>query len=75
MVPIRLGGSGSEFTVRRPPGAAARVHMKGWGSAVVLDDQMASGEARLQSPNYEGATRRYDLEVTGTGSMITVSAG
>jgi hypothetical protein len=75
VVPIRLGGSGSEFTVRRPPGVAARVHLKGWGSGVVFDDQTASGDARLQSPNYEGAARRYDIEVTGTGSMIAVAAG
>jgi hypothetical protein len=70
---IRSGGS--EFTARRAPGVAARVHLKGWGSGVVFDDQTASGDARLQSPNYEGAARRYDIEVTGTGSMINVAAG
>jgi DNA-binding MarR family transcriptional regulator len=78
VVPIRLGGSGSEFTVRRPLGVAARVHLKGWGSGVVFDDQTVSGmssDVRLQSPNYESAARRYDLEVSGTGSMITVTAG
>ena len=75
VVPIRLGGSGSQFTVQRPPGVAARVHLTGWGSGVVFDDQTASGNTRLQSPNYEGAARRYDLEVSGTGSMITVAAG
>ena len=68
VVPIRLGGSGSEFTIRRPPGIAARVHLKGWGSGVVFDNQTASGDARLQSPNYEGAARHYDLEVTGSGA-------
>ncbi len=75
MVPIRLDGNGSEFTIRRPPGVAARVHLTGWGSGVVFDDQTASGEARWQSPNYDGAAQRYDLEVSGTGSMITVTAG
>lgn len=78
VVPIRLGGSGSEFTIRRPLGVAARVRLKGWGSGVFFDDQTVSGtgsDVRLQSPNYEGATRRYDLEASGTGSMITVTAG
>ena len=78
VVPIRLDGSGSEFTVRRPPGVAARVHLKGWGSGVVFDDQTVSGmssDTRLQSPNYEGAARRYDIETSGSGSMITVAAG
>lgn len=79
VVSIQLGGSGSEFTIRRPPGVAARVvHRKGWGSGVVFDDQTVTGmssDMRLQSPNYEGATRRYDFEVSGSGSMITVAAG
>jgi DNA-binding MarR family transcriptional regulator len=79
LVPIRLGGSGSEFTVRRPEGVAARVQLKGWGSGVVFDGQtvtgMSSSDVRLQSPNYEGAARRYDIETSGSGSMITVAAG
>jgi hypothetical protein len=78
VVPIRLGGSGTEFTVRRPPGVAARVQLKGWGSGVVFDDQTVSGmssDGRLQSPNYEGAALRYDIETSGSGSMITITTG
>jgi hypothetical protein len=78
VVLIRLGGSGSQFNVRRPPGVAARVQRKGWGSGVVFDDQMVSGmssDGRLQSPNYEGATLRYDIETSGSGSMITITTG
>jgi DNA-binding MarR family transcriptional regulator len=77
VVPIRLSGSGSEFNVRRPPGVAARVHLKGLGSGVVFDDHRVSGMSSdvLQSANYEGAARRYDLEVSGIGSMVTVAAG
>ena len=77
VVPIRLGGSGSEYTVRRPPSAAARVHLKGWGSGVVFDDQTVSGmssDGRMQSPNYEGAALRYDIETSGSGSMITITS-
>jgi DNA-binding transcriptional ArsR family regulator len=78
VVPIWLGGGGSEFTVRRPLGVAARVQMKGWGSGVVFDDQMVSersSDGRLQSPNYEGAALRYDIETSGSGSMITITTG
>jgi DNA-binding MarR family transcriptional regulator len=78
VVPIRLAGSGSEFTIRRSPGVAARVHLKGWGSGVVFDGQMDTGMSSSdvrQSPNYEGAARRYDIEMSGGGSMITVAAG
>jgi len=73
VVPIQLGGSGSEFTVRRPPGVAARVQHKGWGSGVVFDDQTVSG--MLQSPNYEGAALRYDIETSGSGSGFTITTG
>ena len=79
VVPIHLGGSGSEFTVRRPSGVAARVQLKGWGSGVVFDGQtvtgMSSSDGRLQSSNYEGAARRYDIEMSGSGSMFTVATG
>lgn len=78
VVPIRLGGGGSELIVRRPPGVAARVQTKGWGSGVVFDDQTVSGmssDGRLQSPNYEGAALRYDIETSGSGSMITITTG
>jgi len=78
VVPIRLGGSGSEFTVRRPAGVAARVQLKGWGSGVFFDDQTVSersSDMRLQSPNYEGAALCYDIEMSGSGSMITVATG
>lgn len=79
VVPIQLGGSGSEFTVRRPAGVAARVQLKGWGSGVVFDGQTVAGtsssDVRLQSSNYEGADRRYDIEMSGSGSMFTVAAG
>jgi hypothetical protein len=76
VVPIRLAGGGSEFTVRRPSGAAARLQPEGWGSVVVFDDQTVgewSGDLRLQSPNYEGASLRYDIETSGSGSMIKIT--
>jgi hypothetical protein len=35
---------------------------------------MSSSDVQ-QTPNYEGAARRYDIEMSGSGSMITVAAG
>ncbi len=55
VVPIRISGGTSEITVRRPANVAARVHLKGWVSEFVFDNQTLSGEGndvRLQSPNY-----------------------
>jgi hypothetical protein len=28
-----------------------------------------------QSPNYEGAATRYDIETSGSGSMTTITTG
>ncbi len=55
-----------------------RLHMKGWGAGVVFDGQTAGGmssDVRLQSPDYDSTGQRYDIEASGTGSMITVTAG
>jgi hypothetical protein len=51
---------------------------KGWGSGVVFDDHMVSGMSsvgRLRSRNYEGAAARYDIETSGSGSMMTITTG
>lgn len=78
VVPISLSGGGSEFTFRRPAGVAARIQKKGWGSGVFFDDQTVSegsSDMGLQSPNYEGAAHRYDIETSGSGSMFTITTG
>lgn len=78
MVPIRLGGFGSEFNIRRPEGVAVRVQSNGWGSGVVFDNQpmsKASSAMPTQSPDYESADVGYDIETTGSGSMITITTG
>ena len=66
------------ITVRRPAGVAARVHLKGWASALVFDDQTFSGvgnDVRLQSPGYDATAPCYDIEVTGAASMVTITSG
>ena len=77
VVPIRISGGASDVTVRRPAGVAARVHLKGWASALIFDDQTYGGmgnDVRLQSPGYDGTAPRYDVEVTGAASMVTITA-
>ncbi|MEO7001369.1 MAG: MarR family transcriptional regulator [Ktedonobacterales bacterium] len=78
VVPIGLTGGASEILVRRPAGSAARVHLKGWVSTLVFDDQMFSNmgaDVRLQSQNYDTAADRYDIEVSSSASTITITAG
>lgn len=78
IVPIKISGGASTVYVRRPAGVAARVHLKGWVSQLTLDDQTlgnAGENVRLQTPGYETAAARYDIEVLGAASMITITAG
>lgn len=76
VVPVRISGGGSQITIRRPADVATRVHLKGMGSMFVFDDQSNIGSGmRLQSPAYDTAERRYDIEVTSSGSMVTISTG
>ena len=78
VVPIRISGGASEITVVRPAGVAARVHFKGWVSALVFDDQTFSGagnNVRLQSPGFDPTAPCYDIEVTSYANMVTITSG
>ncbi len=74
-VPVRIAGGASEIRVLRPPGVAARIRLKGWASQLTFDGQTfgsIGSDAWLQSPDYEDATRRYDIEVSGGANDVTV---
>lgn len=78
VVPIRISGGASEINVHRPAGAAARVHLKGWASAFVFDEQTFSylgNNVRLQSSNFDPTVPYYDIEVASSASMVTITAG
>jgi hypothetical protein len=75
-VPVRIAGGASEIVVLRPPGVAARVRLKGWASQFTFDDQTfgaVGSDVRLQSPGYEDAAGRYDVEVSGSASDLTLT--
>ena len=76
VVPIRISGGASSVTIRRPAGVAARVHLKGWASAFVFDNQTFSAlgnDVRLQSPDFEAAASYYDIEVSSSVSTVTIT--
>jgi DNA-binding MarR family transcriptional regulator len=78
VVPIRISGGASQITVRRPAGVAARVHLKGWVSEFVFDDQTFSrvgNDVRLQSPGFDPTAPCYDIEVSSSASMVTITSG
>ena len=77
VVPIRISGGALEISVRRPAGVAARVHLKGWASTFIFDDQTFSNmgnDVRLQSAGYEATAPYYDIEVASSVSMVTITS-
>lgn len=77
VVPVRIAGYASEVIVQRPVGVAARVHLKGWVSEFIFDDQTFSAvgnDVRLQSRDYEAGAPYYDIDLASTASMVIITA-
>lgn len=78
VVPVRISGGASDVTVRRPAGVPARVHLKGWVSTFIFDEQTfgdMGNNVRLQSPDYNATAPSYDIEVSSSASMVTITTG
>lgn len=74
-VPIRLSGGASNVRIRRPTGVEARVSVKGGVGTLTFDGQRfdaLGGKVRFQSPGYDGASDRYEIEIAGGASEITI---
>jgi hypothetical protein len=77
IVPVRVLGGVSNVAIHRPEGVAARVRLGSGSTNLAFDDQRfgaIGGEVNLQSPDYEGASDRYDITVTGGTSNLTIDA-
>ena len=76
VIPVRISGGAVQTTIRRPAGSAARVHLKGWASEFVFDDQSFSAlgnDVRLQSEGFDPALPYYDFEVISSASQLTIT--
>ncbi len=74
-VPLRIRGGASRVTIRRPTGAPVRVRVSGGLSKLRLDGRRPiplGGTSVLDSPGYEGAVNRYELELSGGASRVDV---
>jgi DNA-binding MarR family transcriptional regulator len=74
-VPIRLSAGASQARIRRPAGVAARVRVEGGVGTLSFDGQQVAavgGTVRLESPGYAGAADRYEIEIAGGASEITI---
>ena len=75
-VPVKIAGGASGITINRPPGVEVSLRVKGWAAHLTFGDQTfdAMGNVgRLQTPGYADATRRYDIEIEGSASGVTVA--
>lgn len=76
-IPVRIAGGVSGVTINRPPGVEVSIRLKGWAAHLTFDDQSYDAigtDGRLQSVGYADATRRYDIDLDGGASDITVTA-
>jgi hypothetical protein len=74
-VSVRVSGGASDVSIHRPEGVAARIRVGRGVSKLAFDEQgfgAIGGETRLQTNDYGGATDRYDVEVTGGASKLSI---
>lgn len=74
-VPIRLSGGASDLTMHLPPGAAARLQVRGGVSKLVFQEQRlgaVGGAMNLESPDFKSTADRYDIEFTGGASNLSI---
>lgn len=75
MVPVRVSGGVSKLRVHRPADAEARLTIKGGFSALTFDDQALNAmgvKEQFQSPGYDGASKRYEIVISGGASEIVI---
>jgi hypothetical protein len=76
IVPVRVNGGASHVTIRRPGGSPVRLRVGHGVSHVRLDDQefgAVGGVLRLESPGAADAGDRYEVEISGGASRLTIT--
>jgi hypothetical protein len=74
-VRVHISGGASNITVHRPSGVAARVRMSGGASNLTVDGtkhSVLSGEINWQTSDYDSAGDRYDFQISGGASNVTL---
>lgn len=75
-VRVSVSGGASQMRLRRPSGVPARVQIGGGASKLALDDQgfgAVGGPVRLESPDYSTSANRYEVEIGGGASKVTIA--
>jgi hypothetical protein len=76
VVPLRVTGGMSAVAMHRPSGVAARLTVTGGAAQIVLDDQRVKGAGNLslETPGAGSAPARYEVEITGGASRVTLDS-
>jgi DNA-binding MarR family transcriptional regulator len=75
VVPIRMAGGLSRMSIRRPPGVAMRLEVKGGVNELEVDGEShrGSGTIALQTPGADTQPDRYEIELAGGANKMTVT--
>jgi len=71
-VRIRIGAGASHVQLIRPVGVPVRVHVGAGASNLAIDQFRGSGNIDWQSPDYDQAESRYDIEIGAGASNLTI---
>jgi len=74
-VPVVILGGASNVAIRLPAGVATRLRVSGGATHLKFDDRRfggAGGELDLSDRDYDGATDRYDVAVTGGANNVSI---
>jgi hypothetical protein len=74
-VPVHILGGASNVAIHRPEGVAARIHASGGATNLSFDEKhfgAIGGDVNVQSPDYDVALKRYNIEVTGGANNMTL---
>jgi hypothetical protein len=77
-VPIRIRGGASAVSLHRPDGVAVHLRIGGGASRLTFDDEYfgaVGGGIRLQTHDADRAADRYEIDVDGGASRLTVTLG
>jgi DNA-binding MarR family transcriptional regulator len=75
-VPIQVDGGANELRIVRPKQVPMRVHVGGGVSQQTIDTLQlgaVGGAMRWESPDYESARDRYDVQVRGGAQHLSIS--
>ena len=74
-VPVSVSGGASRLDVRRPPGTPLRIQLRGGAGRLKVDTfefTGVGGPVHWQTPDFDAATDRYELIVSGGADRLTI---